>query len=195
MNIFDAHIPFAVLADLAEGRTEQSVDMQHLSSCHRCAGELKRIQEAIMSMRADVSEDAPRDIIARAIALARAREPEPSSLRRLVALLSFDSLTVAPSFGVRSGEGAARQLIYIAAKNDLDLRIAPRGDEWVVSGQVLGEACAGGSVEITGAGKSNSAKLNELCEFALEPVPAGIYQIRFRLADVEVEIPSINLTS
>ena len=196
MNISFQHIPFAKLADLAEDKTgaeERAAAMTHISDCSRCAGDLERLSQLIGYMRTDTGEDAPRDVMAYAINIFRRREEQPSLLRRIIAALSFDSLTPAPAFGVRSGQAAARQLLFEAEANDLDLRLLTQGDAWIIAGQVLGPDCAGGHVELKGETASATAELNDLCEFTLSPVPAGSYRLRVRLEDVEVEVPQLEL--
>jgi anti-sigma factor RsiW len=197
MNLMSQHIPFAQLAELAEGRLlpeERERVRAHLDACQQCSGQLATLDQVINLMRTDMSEDAPRDAQAYAVGLFRARAArrQPSPVERVLAALSFDSLRAAPAFGVRSGQAAARQLLYSAGEHDLDLRIVQSGDKWVVSGQVLGQ-CAGGRVELEGAGKTATAELNDQCEFALSPVPGGSYTLHLRLADAEIEVPEIIL--
>jgi hypothetical protein len=193
------HVSFAGLADLAESGAqtqERTKSSEHISNCEHCAAEFERVKQVINVMRDDISEDAPRDVIARVVNLfgQRAESSEPLLLRSIVAALSFDSFAAAPAFGVRSGQATLRQLIYSAEENDLDLRIAAEGDSWTVSGQVLGANCAGGSIELQDQGRpSASAILNDLCEFTLSPVPSGTYRLRLLMANSEVEIPSLDL--
>ncbi|HYH85081.1 MAG TPA: hypothetical protein VEX60_06325, partial [Pyrinomonadaceae bacterium] len=159
------------------------------------AAQLGRVTQL---MRADTSEDAPRDAIFNAIGMFRARAPAvaaPSILRRIVAALTFDSNALTPAFGVRSGQSApVRQLLFSAGDFDVDLRLASGGEGWTVSGQVLGR-CEGGEVELGEAGRAarSSAALNDLCEFTLPPVPEGSYALRLRLGDTEIEIPELDL--
>jgi hypothetical protein len=196
MNASFQHIPFVKLADLAEERMpkdERAAAMAHVSACSRCATDLDRLGELISCMRTDSGEDAPRDVIAHAINIFRQRDAQPSLLRRIVAALNFDSLTLAPAFGLRSGEATTRQLIYEAAEHDLDLRLQPQGDKWLVVGQVLGAGCAGGRVELQSDNASATAELNDLCEFRLSSVPSGSYRLRLRLKDVEVEVSELKL--
>jgi hypothetical protein len=98
-----------------------------------------------------------------------------------------------PAYGVRSGQSAARQMLYSAGDNDLDLRVTPSGEAWVVSGQVLGSECAGGQVRLQSETDETAAPLNELCEFTLPPVPSGSYTLRVRFKDMEVEVPDLEL--
>jgi anti-sigma factor RsiW len=190
------HLPFAKLADLVEDKlptNERADSTEHISACSRCGSELQRLGQLISAMRTDTSEDAPRDVLALAVNIFRQREAQPSLLRRIVAALSFDSCALAPAFGVRSGQSAARQLLFAAEDNDLDLRLLPQGEEWVIAGQVLGSSCAGGHVELQGETASAVAELNDLCEFKLSAVPSGSYRLRLRLADVEVEVQHLEL--
>jgi hypothetical protein len=199
MKLAPRHIPFERLVDLAEGRVapEESRDASaHLKTCAACAGHLAQVERLTQMMRTDDSVDAPRDLLAGALNLFRARPTREGFLRRVVAALSFDSGALQPAFGVRSGQAtSSRQLLFSAGDVDVDLRLAPGEEGWAVSGQVLGE-CAGGWAELGGAedeGRAARAELNELCEFALPAVPAGSYTLRLRLDDLLVEIPDLNL--
>ncbi|HET6889630.1 MAG TPA: hypothetical protein VFH31_00895 [Pyrinomonadaceae bacterium] len=146
-------------------------------------------------MRSDNFEDAPSDVISNAVNLFRNhfRSREPSALRHLTAILSFDSLNMSPAFGVRSGQAASRQLIYSAEENDIDLRLTFDNEMWVVTGQVLREDCGEGRVEIEGPGGVRSAALNETCEFVLPAVSPGNYMLRVSMPDVLIEIPQLEL--
>jgi anti-sigma factor RsiW len=202
MKLTPQHIPFARLADLVEGRlpaAEQASARAHLDACARCAGQAAQLARVTDLMRTDTSADAPRDVVADAVRLFDARrtgQPAHGLLRRLVASLTFDSNALAPAFGVRSGQAAeARQLLFSAGGLDVDLRLAPAGEGWAVSGQVLGP-CAGGRAEMTGEGEGRAAAhatLNDLCEFKLPPLPAGNYTLRLLVDDAEVEIPGLDL--
>jgi hypothetical protein len=73
------------------------------------------------------------------------------------------------------------------------MRITPEGETWIVAGQVLGEGCVGGRIEIAGEGELATAELNDLCEFTLPPLPTGSYAVRLRFGSAEVEIPQLEL--
>lgn len=191
------HISFEKLAELAENRLpdeERAASLGHVSACPHCTARLDSLEQVINLMLTDRAEDAPRDVKANAVGLFQRRgfSIKPSIVQRLLASLSFDSAQVLPAHGLRSGQPQARQLLYSAGENDLDLRIRPSGDAWVVSGQVLGQ-CSGGAVELHGEAGAAAAPLNDLCEFALPPVPAGSYTLRLRLTDMEVEVPDLEL--
>lgn len=199
MNLTSQHLTFEKITDLAENRladAQRAAAESHVSACSSCSAQLARVGQTINLMRTDVAEDAPRDVLSSVVNMFRSRVPqsEPSLVRRVLAALNFDSTTLTPAYGVRSGQATARQMLYSAGDNDLDLRVQPSGEAWVVSGQVLGE-CTGGRVELLGstAEVAAAAELNELCEFTLPAVTSGSYKLRLRLNDVEVEIPELQL--
>ena len=198
MTSSGTHISREKLADLIDGLAtleEQAQLMTHITDCQRCGNEYQRVEYLIALMRSDDSEDAPSDVISNAIGLFRDHgiTHEPPVLRRLIAELIFDSLNMAPAFGVRSGPAASRQLIYSAEENDIDLRLTLNNEMWVVSGQVLREDCGDGRVEIDGPGGVRSAALNETCEFVLPDVSPGNYVLRVSMPDVLIEIPQLEL--
>ena len=198
MTSSDRHISHEKLADLIDGRAtleEQAQLMTHISDCHRCGNEYERLERLITLMRSDNSEDAPTDVISTAIRSFSdyVTSREPAVLRRLIAELVFDSLNMAPAFGVRSGQATSRQLIYSAEENDIDLRLTCNNEMWVVSGQVLRGDCGDGRVEIDGPGGVRSAELNDTCEFVLPAVSSGNYLLRVSMPDLLVEIPQLEL--
>jgi hypothetical protein len=93
---------------------------------------------------------------------------------------------------VRAAAATGRQLLFNAGDNELHLQIAQAGEGWQVTGQVLG-ACAGGEVELRGTGEPLRAALNEMCEFTLAPLAAGVYTLTLRLGEVEMEIPELEI--
>jgi hypothetical protein len=199
MNLFPHHIPFRQLSDYVSGDLPlvERVDVEaHVAVCSRCAAELAELERLIELMRSDLGEDAPPHVIKRALKLFRTRsrpQTTSSDLRRLLAVLHFDSIGLTPAFGVRSGKPGARQLLFSTNVNEIDLRIEPAGQEWLVSGQVLGGETIGGTATLQGPAGVTETFLNELNEFALPPVEAGTYKLILNLTDVEVEIEEIRI--
>jgi len=146
-------------------------------------------------MRSDIAEDAPAELVqyARKIFREQVVPRGPSLLKIVIAALTFDSLTTAPAFGLRSQSSTGRQLIYSADTADIDLRVSTENDRWQIAGQVLGVDCTSGDVDLEGEGFAASAKLNELCEFSFGSVPAGAYKVSIRLPDVLIETPRLEL--
>jgi len=195
------HLPFAEMADLAEGRLTpeaRAASLEHVSACSRCSTKLGRLEQVMGLMRADDGADAPPALVSQAVNLFRARaarDTSPSLTRRILAALSFDSLQMSPAYGVRSGQATTRQMLYSAGENDLDLRVTQSGEGWVVAGQVLGANCAGmkGEVELQGTSQTSRTELNDQCEFRLPPVGAGSYQLQVRFGNDLIEIPELEL--
>ena len=200
MNLFPHHIPFRKLSDYVSGDLPlvERVDVEaHIATCSRCADELAELERLLQLMRNDLSEDAPPHVIKRALKLFRARNKQQNTSsdfgRRVLAVLHFDSLGLAPAFGVRSGKPGARQLLFSTNVNEIDLRIEPAGQAWLVSGQILGGEAANGTAILQGATGVRETALNELNEFTLPPVEAGTYKLILSLTDVEVEIEEIRI--
>ena len=197
MDTSPEHISFAKLTDLAEDRLseiERAECFAHVSSCLSCAADLKQLRNTIDLMRTDTGEDAPQDLVRSVIEIFRRHtESAKPLLRRLIAVLSFDSISAVPAFGLRSGAATTRQLIYSVEDCDVDLRVTNEKEQWVVTGQILGTNCAGGSVELKSDTTFESAVLNELAEFTLPSIPDGNYVLRFRLTNMEIEVPELRL--
>jgi anti-sigma factor RsiW len=196
MNIYAKHIPLEQLADLADKRVtaaERSELSAHLSSCGDCSSELTRLTNAITNMRADDSIDAPRDVLFHAINLFP-RAVTTSVVRRILAVLTFDSFTSAPAFGTRSGLSDSRQLIFSAGDHDIDLHISTKDNTWTIAGQILGSVdCGKGNLLLENDDYSVSSELSGSCEFKIADVPPGDYHLRLSLADLELEVPRLEL--
>jgi len=196
MNIFSPHIPFSELTELAEEHAKASPDARaHLAICSECSSQLQLLRQTIGFMQSDTAEDAPAQLIRQAKGIFREKVVAhgPSLLQVIIASLTFDSLTNAPAFGLRSQTSAGRQLIYSTETADIDVRVSPEDDQWQIAGQILGADCPGGDVDLVGDDFSVSAELNELCEFSFGSVPAGAYKISIRLPDALIETPRLEL--
>ena len=196
MSIFSPHIPFTELTELADEQSKTSPEaLAHLASCSECSGQLQSLRQTISLMRSDPAEDAPAELLQSAKRLFRQKVVPrgPSLLKIVIAALTFDSLTTAPAFGLRSQPTTGRQLIYSAETADIDLRVSTENDHWQIAGQVLGVDCTSGDVDLKGDDFTASTKLNELCEFSFGAVPAGAYKVSIRLPDVLIETPRLEL--
>jgi hypothetical protein len=152
--------------------------------------------------RSRVLEDAPEQLIQRAIDLfaaraAPAQPAQPGLLRRLAATLRFDSATSSPlALGLRSSGEGTRQLLYFSEGRDIDIRVAATdtalGRRWRISGQILGPDAAG-TTELRRAGRVERADWNELSEFSFPDVDGGSCTLVLRGADWELELPPIDV--
>ena len=194
MNIFSPHVPFTELTEWAEGHSTATPEWrEHLLTCSECSRQLESIRKTVVLMRSDIDEDAPPELIARVKNYPRRVLTRQAALRRIIAALTFDSLTNAPAFGLRSQATAGRQLIYSSETADIDVHISAENDQWQIAGQVLGADCASGDVDLDGDSFSVSARVNELCEFSFGSVPDGAYTISLRLPDILIETPRFEL--
>ncbi len=195
MNI-KAHIEFAKLADLVENRlsAEESSPLNtHLAACSQCSDTYAKLAKTVSLMRANELEEAPPWAIARVTSLFKPRAKQAVSLfERITALLKFDSQQLMPAYGVRSAAATERQMLFAAGERELQLQLARANDEWIVSGQILGD-CEGGEIEIKNSSLSKQTALNQLCEFTLPQVPAGTYSLTLRLNHIEIEVPNLDL--
>ena len=188
-----SHISLEILADIAEDRVAGAIleaALAHVSTCSECDHTLRRLRQLIRTMKSDRAADVPRDVLLSTINIF---SPSQSPLRRVVAILTFDSRSTNPAYGMRSLHNSSRQMLYSAQETDLDLRITVLNDECIVAGQIMRDGCTGGVVEISGATGSAETSLNDLCEFTLPAVPVGHYSLKIRMLDVEIEIPQLEL--
>lgn len=196
MNTFSRHIPFAELADLADEKSPApAAALQHLAACSRCSQELQTIRQTTSLMRTDSTEDTPAQLVQHARQLFRGRtaKQKPSALKRVLASLTFDSLTMAPAFGLRSQTSGERQLVYSTEDADIDLRVSLENEEWQITGQVPGSIGEGGEISLEGGSFSATQALNELCEFAFSAVPSGAYKLSVHLPGAVIETPQFEL--
>jgi hypothetical protein len=188
-------ISYEQLVDLAEGRvpTEaREAMLAQIEADPETAREWRQVQGLIRLMRDDDSVDAPPHLIQETVHMFKPT-PKPNLVERIVAVLTFDSFATAAA-GVR-GSTDVRQLIFTAREREIDIRVAPESDRWHVSGQILGKKAHGRAELIeteTNAGAA-AATLNALSEFDLPSVAAGPYRLYFRLEDVEIDIPNLEL--
>jgi|KBSSwiStaDraftv2_1062776.scaffolds.fasta_scaffold32759_3 hypothetical protein len=196
MNTHIPHISFSELADIAEEHSSASAEiLQHLAACSHCSQELRAIRQTLALMKSDHTEAAPVELVNYAKNLFRGQRgaPKPSLVERVLAVLAFDSLTVAPGFGLRSGLAAGRQLIYSTEMADIDLRVSPQSGEWEIAGQILGSSHSEGKVNLESDAFSASANLNELSEFSFRSVPRGTYRMFVHLPNLEIETPPLEV--
>ena len=196
MTMFSPHIDFTELADLADEHSPASSEaLRHLAECSHCSGQLQTIRQTTSLMRSDVIESAPADLVkyAKGIFRQRAVQRKPSTLSRIVAALTFDSLTAAPAYGLRSHAGGERQLVYSTDTVDIDVRVSAENEGWQIAGQVPGSLCESGEVTLESNSFSATTKLSELCEFSFSSVPEGTYKLSVQLPDVTIETPPLEI--
>lgn len=193
------HLPFNLIADLAEGRVALSDGpREHLASCGRCAADLAWLERLIALAREASFEEPPPEAVRRARALLAGRRPARQGPRPLHALLRFDSAFNMPAFGLRAAAASERQILLDADGYVIDLRVTPAGEQLAITGQILADAgipAAPATAELLGARGQASADLNELNEFALPAVRPGHYTLTITLGDAVIVVPGLDLGS
>ena len=194
MRDISNHLPFARLVDLVEDRLTPDVVAEarsHVLACPACAAQIAWLERVIGLMRTDTDEQPPAQAVA---AAKRLFQPPtgPAARRQLMAALQFDSARTPFALGRRAGAQTERQLLFVVSSYLLDLRIAPHGALWVVSGQLLG-AEDGRQVELDGPAGTMRVTLNDLSEFALPPSPAGNYTLKVQLTDLDIMIAGLEV--
>lgn len=122
-----------------------------------------------------------------------------AGLRAVRATLRFDSWAATPgTLAVRSGSSTTRHLLFSAAGRDVDLRISPAADGFLLTGQVLGPDEVG-EVALAYAGDGpdlppdRTAPVDALGEFRLAGLAGGTCTVTFHLGGDQITLPPIAL--
>ncbi len=148
--------------------------------------------EIIRLMQTDKSVDAPADAIhwSKNIFRARAAEPKKSVLEKVLAVLQMDLSPNRAAFGERSASASqARQMLFQAGENALDIRIAKTEKGFNLHGQILGAGFANCPVKLG----EFEATANELGEFKLAKIPSGIYNLSVQKGEKEIVVEDLEL--
>jgi hypothetical protein len=191
------HPLFDRLVDLVKGdlSNEQQAEIAgHIATCSKCAADVAWLEHVLDLYRTGdaVSPPASESAYVRGLFRSAVGSQGMEQLRRILAVLTFDSMHMPLTSNMRSEMGTKRQLVFQAAEFDLDMHIASSGSECIISGQVLGST-EGGQAELRGSTGSVQAPLNDLSQFTLPPVAAGIYTLSVRLKDVVIVVPSLEI--
>ncbi len=147
-------------------------------------------------MLSDRSADAPANSLkyARDLFRSRVAEPKASVVTRVLAALQMDLAPNRAAFGERSASGAgARQMLFDAGDNAVDLRIAPGKKGFDIRGQILGDGFKSGEVEISNDEITFKTKIADASGFNLKGVSAGQYGLTVRGNGLEIFIEKLIL--
>lgn len=198
MNQDLEHTTFEQLVDWAENRLPDELRPNiaaHLASCEQCRAEAKRVAQVIGAMRNDASIDAPAAVISRAVRAFQAYGSvvQPSIVQRLQALLRFESPSLTPTLGLRSGVPTERQLLYAVGDYDLDLRVTADGENWRVSGQIFGPDAEDVHAQLSGSTLQPQVTFSGDEVFTFPPVPAGRYTLVLVMGTAEITVDDLHL--
>lgn len=151
------------------------------------------INEIIGLMQADKSDDAPVTAIrwSKNVFRMRRAAPKTSVVERVLAILQMDLSPNQAVFGERSAASGspARQMLFQAGENALDVRIVKVEESFDLRGQILGEGFANGTVRL-GAFETTA---DEISEFKLAKIPGGIYNLSVQINERELFVENLEL--
>ncbi|MGE3465929.1 MAG: hypothetical protein AB7J13_03265 [Pyrinomonadaceae bacterium] len=145
-------------------------------------------------MQSDSSVDAPADAVryAKNLFRTRAAEKAPSMIEQIVASLRVDLAPNRAAFGERSVGSAARQMLFEAGENAVDLRIAAGQKGLDVRGQVLGTGFETGEIVFVAGDYSRKGSIDN-AQFEILALPAGEYSLTLRGISAQILIEKISL--
>lgn len=129
-------------------------------------------------------------------------EPEGGVLRRVLAVITFDSCrpgTLALDMRALAHEG--REWMFQADGHDIDLRVAPldaTGLRYLVSGQLFGPdvVCRVRLLQVPAADASSpplATDVDELGEFFFDGLRPGRFVLSLQLGDREIVLPELQI--
>jgi hypothetical protein len=120
--------------------------------------------------------------------------------RGLQAVLTFDSWTMSPAkLGLRSTSMDTRQMLFSAGSRDVDIRVTPKENSFVLGGQILGDFGVGSmSLSIDTHERSSSPKeyglsLDELGSFRVSSIPPGLARLMLTIDDQTITLPAFEI--
>jgi hypothetical protein len=158
--------------------------------------EEQKLEHIIKRMSADRSEDAPAEVIkyARHLFRTRAASTQPSVLRKVLASLQMDLLPNTAAFGERSFAGSeARQMLFDAGENAVDLRINAVGKKMHIRGQVMGGGFENAEAVLTYGDLNIHVKVDENGAFTFAGLESGDYGLSIQGTETEILIEKFSL--
>jgi hypothetical protein len=152
------------------------------------------INKIVYLMQRDKSVDAPEDSVrwAKNLFRAKAAQEKPSLVQKVLAVLQVNLSPQSAAFGERSAS-AARQMLFGADKNLVDLRIVKGERGMALTGQILGEDFAGAEIKLSCADSLFTTRANKLSEFKFESIPEGKYILALIKDDKEIIIENLDI--
>ena len=150
------------------------------------------IKRIINLMQTDNSVDAPADAIkwSKNIFRSRVGEPKKSIVEKVLAVLQMDLSPNKAVFGERSASTSqARQMLFEAGENSIDLRIYEGENNFTIKGQILGEGFENAIVKID----EGEVIANDLSEFTLENITEGKHDLTLKTETKEIVLKGIEL--
>jgi hypothetical protein len=128
--------------------------------------------------------------------LSAAQSMVQGALTQIAAVLSFDSWAVpAMAQGMRSLRSPTRHLLFSAQGRDIDLRISPAAEAFVLAGQILGpdEEGAVQLVPVQSDLPTRAVRLDTMGEFRIEGLTAGTYNLSLYMGGDTIVLPALEV--
>jgi hypothetical protein len=188
------HIPLATLFERARMKVElDGSTLSHLDSCDSCRNQLKWME---IASELD-PHDPPQSAVDRAVQIGH-NSFGLRQLRRVIALLTFDSFKNLAPVGIRSSESASRQMTFEGDGLEIGVWLQPSENRTItLSGQVSDKASGpindeSARVELVVEGDHvQTASLSSWGEFLFTEVPEDEYDLHVYLSDKVLRIPSL----
>ena len=158
--------------------------------------ENKQIEHIIQRMLTDRSADAPTDALQYAKNLYRTRavEPKKSFVQRVLAVIQADLAPNRAAFGERSAAGSqARQILFDAGENAVDLRVTAVENGFDIRGQILGDGFENGEIEIANSETSINIKIDKMSGFSVSGLSAAKYDFTIHGKNAEIVVEQIEI--
>ena len=146
-------------------------------------------------MLADRTPDAPADAIKWAKDHFRTRVVEQPAglLQRIKAAVTVNIAPGELAFGERSGSSAqARQMLFEAGENAIDLRITALDGKFDIRGQILGAGFENAEIQLSGD-TNHTAKADDMATFTFSGIAAGDYTLAVSGTTTEIVIEELTL--
>ena len=197
------HLTYETLVNYLEERLSveerRSVDAHLASTCEACGRHLALLRKVFDTVNSDHTTPPPASVLKRAIdiPLTNPKSPQPGTLQRLIAALSFDS-HLQLSSALTRGASRERQMLFSAENMDIDLKITPARGNHDLLGQVMGEQ-AGNVASAFVSLQSNSGQIlratetDSLGQFAFREISSGVYDLIFDLQTQEIAVNGLEV--
>lgn len=156
----------------------------------------QRIEHILQRMLADRTPDAPADAIkwAKNLYRTRAVEQPKGVLQRIMAVVTADIAPGQLAFGERSATGGqARQMLFEAGENAVDLRIASSNGKFNLRGQILGDGFENAVIILANSETTLKATADENASFSFDNVPGDEYDLTLSGDTDEIVIERVTL--
>jgi len=193
------HVSTEQIVNYTDGSTsvaERAVYENHLTACKECHGLSEEFQFLVTRLRNDSTCEPPRDLVQWGVNLFQpvAQPATGGILKKLIALLVFDTFDQPALAGVRRVGTLPRQLLFRAGEVDVDVKIESMeaNDRITLVGQVLSNAekfFDNTVVKLESHGVVRyKTRTNPVGEFSFDEVPKDTYHLSVDLPEGQITL-------